>query len=427
MSAQNDDRKLSLADAVAMAIGGMVGGGIFAVLGQAATAAGNAAFLAFGLAGLLALVTGLSYARLTVSYDEPGGSFSYLEELAGPSTAGTVAWFLLVGYLFTNALYAYTFGAYGARLVGAGSGWTPWVGTAVLVVLTAVNLAGVRASASVEDAAVYGKLLLLVALVAVGMTAVRAEQALPVLSGSGGSVLTTAALIFVAYEGFQLLTYDYDDIEDHEQNLTRAVWIAIPVVAVLYMLIAFVLTGSVSASTIVARKETVLAEVASPVLGRAGLVIVLVAAVLSTASAINATLFATGRLAGRIGDDGELPSTLTGWTRHGVPVAFLLLQGGLGIVLLFTADLEQIVTFASLVFLLVFAVVNGAAVRHRVFSGAGLALPALGGLGCLAAIVTLVVDLAGRESSTLPILGGIALGLLILRGGFVLLRRKDAG
>lgn len=416
-------RKLSLFDAVGMAVGGMVGGGIFAVLGQATTTAGNGAFLAFGLAGVLALVTGVSYARLTTSYDEPGGSFSYVEELAGKAAAGTVAWFLLVGYLFTNALYAYTFGAYGARLVGLGEGWTPVLGTGIVTGLAAVNVAGVETSAKVEDAVVYTKVVILVALGVMGCFAVDGTQALPVFERSTQDVVVAAALIFVGYEGFQLLTYDYDDLADHERNLPRALWISIPFVTLLYMGIAFVVTGSLDPSTILAREETVLAEVARPIMGRVGLVLVLVAAVLSTASAINATLFATGRLARRIARDGELPSVLTSHTVNRVPVPFLTLQVSLSVLLLFTADLEQIVTFSSLVFLLVFAVVNVAAVWHRVFPTRLLLVPLLGALGCLAAFWTLSAHTARQDPRALMVIGGVAGLLLVLRMVFIGVRR----
>lgn len=418
---------LSLFDAVGMAIGGMVGGGIFAVLGQAATNAGNGAFLAFGLAGGLALVTGVSYARLTSHYDEPGGSFSYIEELAGPQAAGTIGWFLLVGYLFTNALYAYTFGAYGARLFGVGEQWTPFFGSGIVIVLAAVNAAGVRTSAAVEDTVVYAKVAILLGLGVVGLFAVQSSQAVPVFEASGGSIVGAAALIFVGYEGFQLLTYDYDDIADHRRNLPRAIWISVSFVTVLYMLIAFVLTGTVDASTIAAREETVLAEVARPIMGRTGLVLVLVAAVFSTASAINATLFATGRLAKRISDDDQLPTVLTRQLVNGVPIRFLTLQVTLSCILVFTANLEQIVTFSSLVFLLVFGVVNGAALWHRVFPSAALALPVLGALGCLSAAIVLAIHTFQQNAVTLAVISGIAVLLLVLRGVFVGVRAKLGG
>lgn len=421
------ERKLSLPDAVAMAIGGMVGGGIFAVLGQAATAAGNAAFLAFGAAGVLALVTGLSYAHLTVSFDEPGGSFSYVEELWGRNAAGTLSWFLLVGYLFTNSLYAYTFGAYLGRLLGRDASWTPFLGSGIVVGLACLNVIGVRASAWVEDMIVYGKLTLLIVVTCVGAVAVTPEQAFPIFQGSGLSVVGAAALIFVGYEGFELLTFDYDDISEHRRNLPRALWVAIPAVTLLYVAIAFVLTGTVDAETIAAQKETVLADVAEPILGRAGLILVLVAAVMSTTSAINATLFSTGRLARRVAADRELPEVVTRWTVHGVPVVFLALQVGFGIALLFTANLEQIVTFASLVFLLVYAVVNGAALWHRVFSGWRVLLPVTGAVGCFSAALTLAVQTWMEQSGTMTKIAGIAALVLVLRGVFQWLQRPSSG
>jgi len=425
--AESPGRKLSLFDAVGMAVGGMVGGGIFAVLGQAATAAGNGAFISFGIAGCLALVTGVSYARLTSAYDEAGGSFSYVEELAGSSAAGTLSWFLLLGYLFTNALYAYTFGAYAVRLVDAPPSWTPFFGSGIVLVMASVNVAGVALSATVEDAVVYGKIVLLLGLGAIGATAVNPDEAFPLVEASGGSILGAAALIFVGYEGFQLLTYDYDDIADHRKNLHRAIWISIPFVTLLYMFIAFVLTGTVSAETISVQEETVLAEIARPVLGHLGLVLVLIAAVLSTASAINATLFATGRLARRVSRDRQIPGILTRWSVHGVPVLFLTTQVSLAVILIFSADLGQIVAFSSLIFLLVFGVVNAAAVWHEVFSGRRRIVPVLGVLGCLGAVGALVSDLWSSEPRTLWVIGGIALLVLLLRLAFRVLSSPDRG
>ncbi len=93
--------KLRLFDAVGMAIGGMVGGGIFAVLGQAVDLSGNAAFVGFGFAGVLALITGISYSRLTVQFDHSGSCFTFVEEVAGAGASGTMSWFLILGYVFT--------------------------------------------------------------------------------------------------------------------------------------------------------------------------------------------------------------------------------------------------------------------------------------------------------------------------------------
>lgn len=417
MSATDDaaEAELSLFDACAMAVGGMVGGGIFAVLGTAAGQAGNAAFLAFGAAGLLALVTGLSYARLTVDFDEPGGSFSYVEHIVGREAAGTLSWFLLLGYLFTVSLYAFTFGAYTARLLGLGEAAGPWIGSGAILLLTGLNLAGVRESGVAEDVLVVGKMVVLIAVAGVGFLAVEPGEALPVLESGPGSVVAAAALVFVAYEGFQLLTYDYADLRHHRRNLPRAVWISIPVVTVTYTVIAFVTTGSLPDEVIARHGETVLASVARPVLGRAGLVAVLAAAVLSTASAINATLFASSRLARRVADDGQLPSAVTRWTRGGVPILFLAVMAAGATAVELTGSLERITTFSSLVFLVVFAVVNASALAHRTWSGWARLLPSLGLVGCLAAATALTVHTWRTDRATLWLVCGIAAALVVAR------------
>jgi len=416
-----DDGKLTLFDACGMAIGGMVGGGIFAVLGEGVAQAGNAAFLAFALAGALAFVTGLSYARLTLSFDEPGGSFTFIEQVAGPAVAGTVSWFLILGYVFTLSLYAYTFGAYAAQLLGLGT-QGGLLGAGVLAALAGLNLMGVRESGVAEDILVYGKLAILVGVSAIGLTQVRADEALPVLELPPGGVVAAAALLFVAYEGFQLLTYDYDDLEDHRRNLPRAIWISIPVVTLLYVLIAFVTTGSLTDQVIQQHGETILVFVAEPVVGRIGRVAVLVAAVFSTASAINATLFATGRLADRVGADRQLPAVLVRWKRGGVPVVFVLATTCLAVAIQYFGRLHEITSFSSFVFLLVFATVNLAAVIHREFQGWGLALPIAGAAGCAAAAVLLAAS-QYRESPELTwALVGTALVLLAVRAVDLLVR-----
>lgn len=419
--------RLSLFDAVAMAMGGMIGGGIFAVLGEGVRRAGNATFLAFLIAGLLALLTGISYSRLTLHFDEPGGSFSYVEHMVGPGTAGTLSWFLLLGYTFTLSLYAHTFGAYAADLVGLTVDKGRWFGAGIIAALAGLNLIGVRESGVTEDILVYGKVAILLIVGCVGLFTVHAGEALPVFERGPAGVVATAALIFVAYEGFQLLTYDYKDIDDHRRNLPRAIYISIPAVIFIYMLVAFVTTGSLTDQVVARHSETVLAYAAEPLLGRVGLTAVLVAAVFSTASAINATLFASARLARRVREQGQLPDVLGRWQSGGVSVAFVLAMAAVAIAIQATADLGQITTFSSLVFLAVFAIVNATAVPRGVFRGWTRFLPLLGAAGCFSAAGVLAFSTARDDVTTLVIVGAIAAGLLALRAVWTVLHRRRAG
>lgn len=421
MSSEN---KLSLTDACGMAIGGMVGGGIFAVLGEAVMISGNAAFISLGVGGVLALLTGLVYAKLTVKFDEAGGSFIFMEHITSVRFAGTISWFLILGYIFTISLYAYTFGAYAGRLFGFGTGPNFWMGSAVVVLITFLNLSGVRESGISEDILVYTKITILIGLIALGFVTVEHERIFPILNKG---IVQAAALVFVAYEGFQLLTYDYDTIENHKKNLPKAVIISITAVIFIYMLIAFVLTGSLGPEVIAEHKETALAMLAKPVLGQLGIVIVLVAAVFSTASAILATIFAISRLTKRIADDGQIPIELTRRQSSGVPVYFSILLATMAILVQFFGNLEQITTFSSLVFLFVFSIVNYMGHRHKVFSGWKRVLPLIGSLGCATAMGVLLYDIYATERSTLYVVVGISVVLLICREAYIWLHSEYKG
>ncbi len=411
--------KLSLFDACGMAIGGMVGGGIFAVLGEAVITSGNAAFISLGLGGIMALITGLVYSKLTIDFDESGGEFIFMEHIAGVRFAGTISWFLLLGYVFTISLYAYTFGAYAGRLLGFGSGPNVLLGSIVIVLISGLNLSGVRESGISEDILVYTKILILTGLVGIGFVNVSPEKVYPIVNMGIGSTIKAGALVFVAYEGFQLLTYDYNTIKNNKKNLPRAVIISITVVIAIYILIAFVLTGSLSPEVIVQHKETVLAMLAEPVLGQFGIVFVLVAAVFSTASAILATIFAISRLAKRIAADGQLPDQLTRLKSSGVPVYFTLLVTVLAMTVQFFGNLKQITTFSSLVFLFVFSIVNFMGYKHSIYEGWKSSLPLVGAVGCFAAMGVLLYKTFVTNKETVFIVGVIAMVLLGCREAYI--------
>ena len=103
-----------------MAVGGMIGGGIFSTLGVVVGIAGALAWLSFAAAGLIALAAGYSYVKLAAHYGEGGGAFTFLRKINAEGFAGSLSWVLIVGYVLTNAVYAFTFGQYLGHVVGLG-------------------------------------------------------------------------------------------------------------------------------------------------------------------------------------------------------------------------------------------------------------------------------------------------------------------
>ncbi|MEZ5366247.1 MAG: APC family permease [Bryobacterales bacterium] len=300
--------KLGFNAAWSMAVGGMVGGGIFSTLGVVVAIAGPWAWLSFATAGLIAFAAGYSYVHLASHYGEAGGAFTFLREINANGFAGSLSWVLIVGYVLTNAVYAFTFGQYLGHVAGLGPWFPRAVGVAIMAVFIGVNLRGVGEAGGVEVFLVWFKLAVLVGLAAWGLREWSPAMLAKGVPNAGiGSALFGAASVFMAYEGFQLLTYDYDDVREPKKTLPRCVLSAIAVVIGVYVLVALGTAMLIGADQVVEHKEVALSIAGKQAFGTAGLIVVTVAAAFSTGSAINATLFATARLSCIVADDDELP------------------------------------------------------------------------------------------------------------------------
>ncbi len=410
--------KLGFNGTWSMAVGGMVGGGIFSTLGVVVGIAGAWAWLSFVSAGLIALAAGYSYVKLAAHYGEGGGAFTFLREINAKGFAGSLSWVLIVGYVLTNAVYAFTFGQYLGHVMGFGP-WFPRVaGIAIVALFMGLNLRGVGEAGNVEIVLVWFKLFVLVGLAGWGLTEwdpVMLSQSVP--DAGIGAALFGAASVFMAYEGFQLLTYDYQDIDNPNKTLPRAVLSAIAVVIVVYVIVALGTVMLIGADQVVQHKEIALAIAGEKAFGTVGLIIVTIAAAFSTGSAINATLFATARLTFTVAEDGELPATLDHKNGADIPDRAVILLGSAAAVLAAIGTLTTLVEAASLSFLFTFAVVCGLAFRQR----AGLRIiTGLGALAAVAASVALVVRLISTNPLALVFLG--LLVLLAIFGRPLLLR-----
>jgi amino acid transporter len=415
--------RLGLREACAMAIGGMIGGGIFSVLGVTVDLAGHLAFASFLVGGAIAMLTARAYARLALRSGRSGGPFAYLREEGHEGAAAWVAWLLVAGYVFALAVYAFTFGHYLAHALGAPASVARLAGVAVLVAFLAVNLRGVTASGLTEDLVVAVKLLVLGGISLVGLGMLTAERLAPLDDRGLLGVLLGAALIFVAYEGFELLPYDYDDLEDPPRTLPRALYISVALVALVYVAVTLASQMLVSDRLLAEQKEVAFALVGQQALGAFGLWAATVAALFSTGSAINATLFSTARLIRDVSVAGELPEAL-GRERHGLPATAIVSIALLGAAFSLLPGIVAVVAFGSLTFLLVFALVNLLHARHTAAPGWDRGLAYLGGVACLAATVGLLYHLARSDRPDLALICACAVAIGAARLAF--LRSRNA-
>jgi len=418
MSEQHGDGKLGLKELVAMGVGGMVGGGIFSVLGLAIAQAGHAAPLAFILGGAIALVTGSSYAKLGLAFRSDGGSFTYLEHaFAHPNIAGLGGWLLLSGYVGTLALYAFTFGVYGAAMFGQASHQPAiqhLLESFILLLFLAVNLYGVKIAGNTEDVIVMVKVLILALFALVGIFYVRADYVLPLFNRSPLGVIMGAGLVFVAYEGFELIPNAVHETADARRDMPRAIMISVSVTIVIYVLVSLVAGGNLLPDEIARYKEYALAAAAKPFLGHAGFMLIGLAALLSAASAINATLFGTARLGMVMAREKALPTVFSHKERtKDIPWISLLSITGAALLFVNTTNLTILSAFASSTFLLIFAAINLSALRLHARIGIRYAPPLIGLLLCLASWLVLVGYLCSTDLPSLLWVGGFYIAVIV--------------
>jgi len=392
MMSGSEAGKLGFWEVTAIGVGGMVGGGIFAVLGFSVELTRGGAPLAFLLAGFVALVTSYSYARLTVTFPSQGGTVAFLDRAFGPGLfTGSANILLWISYIVMLSLYAYAFGSYGASLLPVslqGLGKHLLISASVIGI-TGLNLLSTRLIGEAEDWIVLIKLAILILFIALGIWGIDGVRLAPSAWPSTLNVVAGGMIIFLAYEGFELIANSAQDVRSPAQTLPRAFYSAVGFVMLLYVLIAAVVVGTLPLGRIIAAKDYALAEAARPFLGHTGFLLIAVAAMLSTASAINATLYGTIRLSYIIAKDGELPEVLEKkvWNE---PIGGLLITSGATLLIANLVDLSSISTMGSVGFLLIFAAVNGANVRLARQTQSRGWLSLLGAGLCLGALASLL-------------------------------------
>lgn len=419
--------QVSFLGAAAIGVGGMVGGGIFAVLGLATVLAGGATPIAFLIAGVVALLTAYSYSKLSVAYPNNGGTIIFIDKAFNINwVTGSVNNLLWIGYIVTLALYAVAFGNYAGTFLPAS--FQTATASHLLISLgillpTLVNLLSAAIVSRTETFVVIFKLAILVLVIAFGFSSVEPDRLAPSTWEPLFQIVSAGMIIFVAFEGFELIANTAATVKDYKTTLPRAYYFSVLFVILLYGLIAIVVVGSLAPDKIVSSQDFALAEAAKPSLGQFGFSLVGVAAVLATLSAINSTLYGSARLSYAIATEGELPAEFERkvWNQ---PVG-LLTTAAAALILANTIDLSSISTMGSASFLIIFALVNLANFVMAQKVGSNKFIAIVGVLACCVALTALIFHTVQQNPAQLWILFGLIGLAFAIEGIYVLFLREE--
>ena len=396
----------------------MVGAGIFALLGEAATVAGSAVWLSFLLAGIVSALLGYTVVKLGVRYPSSGGLIAYLIEGFGNGRlVGIASW---LGYfaaiVIVCSMVAVAFGSYATSLFigdNAAGWWDNVFTSAIVLAMAAVNMVGSR----VVDRAQSLIVVVLLAVFAVFIAVTLVDIDFDLLAFSGyppfSDIVASVALTFFAYLGFSVITFAAGDLRDPARELPRAMYAALGVTTVLYVLISIGVFGTLTVPEAVGYGETAIAEAARPALGDAGFTMMAIAALLATSSSVNATLYASGGLTGMLAEVRQFPPFFGRSSPLG-PHAGLLITSAIVLVVSNLVDLSAIASVGSACSLLIFLLVGVAGYRRRADTGS-LAVVVLAAIAATAVVlVFFAVDTLRNAPETFAAIVAIALLAVVL-------------
>ena len=362
IDAKNDTKtvkSLGVPELIAIALGGMVGGGIFSILGISVSLVGVYTPIVIIIGGFIATLAAYSYVKLGVYYKDEGATYSFYKRTFpnSPFAASLIGWWVIFGYIATIALYAYTFASYAISSFSfADNEWIrKMVAGSIILIFTLINIWSVKGMGKIEDLMVYTKLIILIVISFVLMN--NSQTTLPVLLQNEGevsvmSILIVASLTFVAYEGFQLVINAVNEMESPEKNIPKAIYSALFLAVSIYVVISLGAILAIPFDDIIENKEYALASGAKDVLGHWGSDLVILGALLATSSAISGTLFGASRQMSVIASDGYMPSLLANRSKQ-IPVFAIVAMASLAFALVLAGSLEMILEFGSVTFLLV--------------------------------------------------------------------------
>lgn len=372
-------RELTFFDITMIGIAGMIGAGIFALTGIASGIAGPAILLVFFFNGVIATFTGLSYAELGSAIPEAGGSYVWVREAMGDLMGFIAGWCDWAAHTIACSLYAITFGAFLSEVL------VKFVevpqreiqvlsALAIVTLLTYINYLGAKESGRFGGAITLFKVLVLVVFGAFGFyktltTPNWIESFQPFMPNGWTGVLTAMGLTYIAFEGYEIIVQSGEEVKNPERNIPKAIVTSLWITVFVYILVAFALIGSVKSNVpswmyLGELKEFGLIRVADQIMPF-GSFLILVGGLVSTVSAMNATIYSSSRVSFAMGRIGYLPKFFSNiHPKHRTPHVATLFSYVI-IAVMCLLPIEAVASSADIMFILLFVLVNAVVIVLR--------------------------------------------------------------
>lgn len=369
-------KNMGMVSAIAISLSGMMGSGLYSVLGYANLTAGTHIPIAFFTASIAVFFTVYSFAKLSATHPgRGGGPAGFMQSCYGTGfVSGWMNIFMCLGFLLATSLYASSCTEFISVLTGPllSAGQLKVIGSVVVVLFALVNLLGasiVGRAASVIIGLVF---LALIAFAGTGMAHMDFHQ----LQWEGGTlqgVAVATGMLYINFQGFAVVTSAAQSMADPRKMLPRAMYTAVTLITILYITVSWVAIQVTPHAAILKNAGDILGEAARIIAGKTGFIVIVVSALLACAAAVNATIFIAAKVFTFVVNQHPEATTLSRIVGTG-SVRPLLISSGIVISLVLGFPLVAVGKMASMAFLLIFGVISFGHLRIRSQTGAAAGL-----------------------------------------------------
>ncbi len=353
---QKKTKDLDLLNVISLGLGSIIGAGIFALLGQVILLAGDRTYLAFIIAGIAAMFSGYSYARLSGRYPQSGGLTDYFHlAFKHKFVSGTLSVTYMLASAISIAMLAKSFGIYASEFFHHIPPSPLWINTfavGLVVVLALLNMQNASDVGWAETFIVVLKISILIIIIGAALWRTDLKLPTPLFPELNTlDFMRSIGVTFFAYAGYGVITNAAANVDKPKRTITLAIYLTLAIVMLIYLNLAYVVLNYTPTDELLKNAETAVASVAQKLLGKFGYNFLYLAAVLAFISGINATFFSMYRISQALGKFKVLPDIyIKPFWRNGtlgnVLTTFLII---LSIIFM---DFSSIVNLSSAAFLL---------------------------------------------------------------------------
>ncbi|GAB7015226.1 APC family permease [Methanogenium cariaci] len=354
-------RSLTFPEVVISGVGVILGAGIYALIGEAAAVAGNATWISFVLAALIASFTGLSYMELSSMFPGASAEYEYSRQPFGRRIAFVIGCMVILSGIVGAATVALGFAGYFTGVV-TGAPVLP-VAVCLLALLSLILLTGIKQSAVFAIIFTLIEAGGLIGIIIIGLPHIGSVDYFAAPEGFPG-VAAAAALIFFAYQGFEEIVKLSDETVTPERTIPAALLVAIGITIILYIAVSISVV-SIGGYEAIAGSPNPFAEIAGQAMP-GGYLLFTVIALFATANTALLMMLASSRILYGMAQKQTLPAVI-GYVHPGrrTPVVAIVGAALISMLFLLPGNIRDVALIANFTLFITFIVINAAVIRLR--------------------------------------------------------------